>query len=726
MYLGQSGLIKRARKAHCILYKNRGLESQSFLMHPDATRPSALRLSEAISTEPDLRSFLQNCKPGEVVPELLEEYDIEAPVLDHTARFTVDGFQWGKHVHSNISSLSKIRSPYEGMHKDFIVNSCLITDEDVSEFIEVLTENFKREMFNIPHSVMSCDIKFIPAVNFQEDGSKRWKSELDYEAEDTTPSMIIFAGSDWISIVHIPITTVLNKDYKINKFIISSEKKINLKLKTFLHEELPTLCGENLPNKLKSVENMINKYFLENEDEFSFKARTLDLPVLALFSGLAIKNPSLNVLYFICGGGVISCDLPPLECRALYAHKWDSLGEIVKDEICIIPIAIYFVMRTLFLANLLHTFPDLSAVAQVSQLSPIRIMKWYSNFMIEFCKNSSALPFVKWPKLSSRTDLLCCIRRCPNTQYRIEKVISCVLTPTWPHLTFGGCRSLYQARIFAIESACHIANPDNGMNFSGSTWIIPERVTENYYLLSLIPKDIWPSIDNLAETNLPTTAIQTLCLPSNFESLVPEGSLIIDDPNTISQRELSEAFKSCAPRTWRILLLEYVLTHPIESRILLERLVEPKWIQGKGFNPRFLHLNQKTADNDARQVYDLIWGTTEMQDNPMKFKQIVKTTANQIKSIEDNAKSMKRKANDKIEEAKKLRSDLEQSVAKFSAVTGALQLHSIPTRIASSLPEPPPFDITKPLETWEEFHKNYPHKSKRFYLKRRKAYLNKL
>ena len=110
-----------------------------------------------------------------------------------------------------------------------------------------------------------------------------------------------------------------------------------------------------------------------------------------------------------------------------------------------------------------------------------------------------------------------------------------------------------------------------------------------------------------------------------------------------------------------------------------------------------------------------------MQDNPKKYKQALKIVANQIKCIEDTAAAIKRKGEEKEKEAKKLKEIMEASVSKFNSVTSnKITVPKVPT--LSLQMNPPPFDITKDLESWEEFKSLYPTKTKKSYLKRKAAY----
>ena len=110
-----------------------------------------------------------------------------------------------------------------------------------------------------------------------------------------------------------------------------------------------------------------------------------------------------------------------------------------------------------------------------------------------------------------------------------------------------------------------------------------------------------------------------------------------------------------------------------------------------------------------------------MQDNPKKYKQALKVVANQIKCIEDTAAAIKRKGEEKEKEAKKLKEIMVASVSKFNSVTtNKISVPKIPT--CSQQLNPPPFDITKDLESWEEFKSLYPTKTKKSYLLRKAAF----
>jgi len=648
----------------------------------------------------------------------LEDYlPLGFPVLSHLSRFIDDEHQWGAYTKQHISKLFGLQDLYKGISQKMTIKVFNLNCEDASEFTNNYNNLWCKEMHCLPYPTLAFDVKYISMssdlrLEISDSGEQVWVGVPGTVTK--VPAFLMLGGLDWIIILKFPWISKLNTDYSVNHYEFLPNISLNNDILKFLTDELPALVGDSLEEHLINIELFIHNQFPCHSD-FLFKCRKIEVKVLSLLAGNPNQQSHLDFLFHVLGGGNITS--LNQEDTYLLGRTWRNLHPDIQDSCTSVIIAVYFISRVLYYTSLVNQFPEMTGACQLSQLSPVKFMNWFGKIIIEMAKNCTVLKPGKWPVITSRSDLYSCVCRDSETSYQIEPLFGSMLIPNWPHITFGGCRSLHQARLFTLETGHLICNPHSGLNFSSTKWEINSRLHQDTITLSLINKDFLEKLDFLG----PVDPNSCLTIPDDFEKVVEGGRLKILNPATITQAEVTKAFKECKPRTWRVLLLEFVLLNPVSSKVLLNRLAEPTFDGKGGRNSYALYLNNKSADNDARATYDLVWGTHEMQDNPKKYKQPLKIVANQIKCMEDTAAAIKRKGEEKEKEAKKLKEIMEASVSKFNSVTSKkITVPKVPT--LSLQVNPPPFDITKNLESWEEFKSLYPTKTKKSYLKRKAAY----
>ena len=364
------------------------------------------------------------------------------------------------------------------------------------------------------------------------------------ESATSLPVLLMVGHVGWQVHVRLPTDNICGEDGREQLRIDPGELQ-ELAIEFF--KEIGVVTGVNIRSDLDEFFGVIHSLY--GVDMWKHAATPVSLDWIACAAGYNMPRYSVEALNWMTFGTLLPKGMVSLGDRK-WNHGWDNIPTPLRVYLAadISQVAgVGFVLECLWV---LHVFPDVHAVTQISTLSPQGLLQWWHYMVVELIlrilQHKSDVSLDPWDPKNSRSEMLEFIFA--GSQWA---EIMVQLTPKWPSLPAGGPRYNHSARAFLLD---------------------------NLVLLNQMDDEVWPIMPperchlvvfdrhQVRGQSVPTDPVTEL-------GWVPDpgvGEMITATPAEINDRLFKRLIGGGVGT--KALLLEYVRFNPSKGRDLLIRL----------------------------------------------------------------------------------------------------------------------------------------------------------
>ena len=319
-------------------------------------------------------------------------------------------------------------------------------DRHVLVALEFLRDNIKLTTRNFNTSILAADTESVGVV--QSDYSKLMSGEpgtnhvlrlaMRGESADSLPVVLAVGHVGWQINFRLPTLPSRDTDGRRCLKVIPGELQESI---PEVFRALGTLTGVDVMDDLRDFFRVVRRLY--GVDLWEYTRVPLELDRLARLAGYNMVRYGIGALNWICFGTVLAKG---------QVSKGDGKWHLPWDALPM-PLRVYLagdisqcagVAVILEYTLIVHMFPDLHAVGQLSTLDPLQLIQWWERQILP--RVEPYVSITSWNPASTHEEVLQLLLGASEAGRLILK-----LFPPWPSPPAGGARYNHAARVFLLS-----------------------------------------------------------------------------------------------------------------------------------------------------------------------------------------------------------------------------------------------------------------------------------
>ena len=393
------------------------------------------------------------------------------PIIDHVMMRVQNTPDWLM-FDTSIKKLQDSRLPVASfVPAPWVVTIGSSSLEEVDRVIEHIRSRVEEVKRTMTFCMCSLDVECVAVASMQGEeyypGKLRLRLAKPRESAKQFPTKLMIGHVDWHINLVFQMAPSPSKDDHLNITVglIQADR-----LRT-LFSLFPIVCGVRVAEDIDIFNATLVTLYGSSAPQL--KPHIVDLAVLAKYAGINTSRTALGVLNWLTFGTI----MPKGECSCAdgkWWKRWRDLEDPFKAYLYGDITRAAAIGWTLTLAWVIHMFPDVHAVASMSNLHNVTLPAWWVEKVVINLPLISGRENVFIPVQESRDALLSMLVGADSA------VVSAAvrgLNPDWPDASAGGPRFLHSARAFLVSKVHLLANVDP------ATWRPPQASLATFIML---------------------------------------------------------------------------------------------------------------------------------------------------------------------------------------------------------------------------------------------------